>query len=116
VTFQVDIESIDEAGSTVLNLAPATASAITYLHDHVGFDGFGDSGIFVSAIGVLDQIRSAVDDELTHLRDLLTATATELTATASHYRTTDEEAASRLDRLYHYQATTQYGPGRQEAR
>jgi hypothetical protein len=116
VTFQVDIDSIDEASRTFLNLAPATASATTYLHDHVGLDGFGDSGIFVSAIGVLDQIRSAVDDELAHLRDLLTATATELTATASHYRATDEAAATRLDRLYHYQATTQYGLGRQEAR
>ncbi|MBW0252533.1 hypothetical protein [Cellulomonas sp. PS-H5] len=97
-------------------LRPSITAAESYVAQHIKLDGLGDSGLFITAIGVLDGIRTALESELAHLGTVLESSAQEVRATAASYRTTDDATAATMDRLYHYVPTSQYGNARQEPR
>ena len=116
MSFHVDEAALDEAAMNLDGLRPSITSAESYVATHVKLDGLGDSGLFITAIGVLDGVRSALESELAHLRAVLDASAQEVRATAASYRATDDSAAATMDRLYHYVPAATYGSGRQEPR
>lgn len=99
MSFRV-IEALDGVAQRLTALASEVSAAETYNRAHVDLSGLGDSGIFVTATAVLDDIQAAVDAELAHLRRLTSSSAQELHATARQYRSTDEAAAARLDASY----------------
>ncbi|GIG36228.1 hypothetical protein Cpa01nite_16090 [Cellulomonas pakistanensis] len=107
---------MDDAAVKLDQSIPSIGAAESYVASHVKLNGLGDSGLFVTAIGVLDGIRSALESELAHLRTVVEASAQEVRATAVSYRATDDATAATMDRLYHYVPTTMYGNGRQEPR
>ncbi|UJP40630.1 hypothetical protein [Cellulomonas palmilytica] len=100
MTFRVDESKLDAAAQALTDLAGDTSTARTYARSHVELKGgLGDSGIFVTAIGVLDDVRAAVEAELSRLRELTEASARELRLTAQTYRRTDDATDARLDAL-----------------
>lgn len=98
--FRVNEAMLGRAAEKLTTLSGEVSAAESYNTSHVDLTGLGDSGIFVTAIGVLDQVRQAVDGSLGHLRELTTGSASELRATARQYRTTDDATDARMDRTY----------------
>jgi hypothetical protein len=113
VSFDVKESALVESSAAIAGLTPAISSAETYLNEHVTLSGFGDSGIFMQATGVLDDVRASIQDELRHLRALLSSSAAELAATAELYRTTDDQARTAMDRLYYTAGALRGTPGKQ---
>ncbi|VTR76652.1 hypothetical protein [Cellulomonas hominis] len=99
--FNVSEEVLTNSSGILTGLEPAVATARSYLDEHVTLDGFGDSGIFLQATGVLEDVRSAMADELNRLSQLLQASAAELSATADLYRSSDDRTRQTMDRLYY---------------
>lgn len=100
MTFRVDESKLDAAAHALSVLAEDVSTARTYTRSHVELrGGLGDSGMFVTAIGVLDDVRAAVEAELSRLKDLTEASARELTLTAQTYRRTDDATDARMDAL-----------------
>lgn len=97
----------------LVQLEPAVEIAKSYLNQHVVLDGFGDSGIFLQATGVLEDIRDSTSAELARLRELLRASAAELNATAELYRSTDDRTRQAMDRLYYSGGAVASTTGRQ---
>ena len=109
--FRVEEGALDDAAAHLMPLVGDVATARSYTARHVSLaGGYADSGIFVTAIGVLREIASAMDDQLAHLRSLTLASAAELRDTADSYRTTDDATDARMDRTYTPAARP---PGRQ---
>lgn len=99
--FRVDETSLDQAAATLRSGATSIGTAERYAGRHVSLHGgLGDSGVFATAIRVLDDVRTALEAELAHLREITTASAAELGATAESYRATDDETDRRLDASY----------------
>lgn len=101
MSFDVREESLTESSGILTGLEPAVATAKSYVNEHVTLSGFGDSGIFLQATGVLEDVRSAMTAELGRLGELLRASAAELSATADLYRSTDDRTRQTMDRLYY---------------
>ncbi|WP_282946503.1 hypothetical protein [Cellulomonas endometrii] len=116
MSFHVDETVLDEAATRLDGLQPSIGSAESYVGMHVKLNGLGDSGLFITAIGVLDGVRAALESELAHLRTVVESSAQEVRATAASYRATDDATAATMDRLYHAVPTVTYGHGRQEPR
>lgn len=100
MAFRVDEGVLDSAADRLTDLGPAVTRAEVYTAAHVDLGGLGDSGIFITAIGVLDDIREAVEDELGQLRSLTLASAEELRATARDYQATDDAIDAAMDDRY----------------
>ncbi|GEA81905.1 hypothetical protein CUD01_23490 [Cellulomonas uda] len=100
MTFRVDEAKLDAAAQALTSLAGDTSTARTYVRSHVELSGgLGDSGMFVTAIGVLDDVRAAVEAEISRLKELTEASARELRLTAESYRRTDDATDARMDAL-----------------
>lgn len=113
--FRVEESALDAGAQQLTTLAREVTAARSYLADHVDLDGLGDSGIFVTSIGVLDSIRGAVQGSLRHLEELTSETAQELRATARTYRSSDDAAERDMEQTFDHGTAAAHpgwrGPG-----
>lgn len=102
--FSVDEAALMGAAEQLTTLRSVIEPAEAYVTEYVGLYGWGggagDSGIFVNAINTLNSARELVTSELDHLRDLATASAGELRASADTYWRTDNAVDAQHDALY----------------
>jgi hypothetical protein len=100
MAFRVDKSALESAADALTSVGRDQTRATSYIETHVNLHGgFGDSGIFVNAISVLENIREALDASLLRLRELTDASADELGLAAVKYHETDDAIDIRLDSL-----------------
>ena len=98
--FSIAESALDGYAQKLSALADDVGEATSYLEQHVSV-GLSDSGLLLSyVIPVSNSVESAVRDMLNRVQTLSRECATELRASASHYRRTDDTVDRTMDRTY----------------
>jgi len=100
MAFRVDETALDAAAQALTRLAADADTARTYTQTYVDLPGgLMDSGMFLNAISVLNDVRGTTEAELARLKELTEASARELRAVAQAYRASDDDSDARMDTL-----------------
>ncbi|OZM70047.1 hypothetical protein CFN78_27335 [Amycolatopsis antarctica] len=97
--FEADAKVIGEFGEKLDGLGSDAKEAKTYAEDYLQASR-GESGIFQTIVGVLDDARETLGNNYERLRKLQEAAATEVDRAAMMYDDTDKAAAERIDGTY----------------
>lgn len=97
--FKADANIIRVFGEDLNELVTDASKAKSYAEDHLQVSR-GESGIFQTIVGVLDDARETLGNNYERLRELQESAATEVDKAAVMYGETDQNEAERLDRTY----------------
>ncbi|MGW1162616.1 WXG100 family type VII secretion target [Streptomyces sp. NPDC002513] len=100
MTFEVKPEDLDGYSRQVERAAEDMHQAQEYIKKYGDMGAFTGQGLFLWATGMHSQAMDGVKDVVTRLHALLAASAKELAKSADHYRSTDQDQASKLDATY----------------
>lgn len=100
--LEVDAVEIDKFAAILKKLADENANATAYIDKWLRVDNtvWGDGGLIRLGLGAISEAYSALKPNYETLGRLSEAAATELTAVAQMYRTTEKANAAALDRTY----------------
>jgi uncharacterized protein YukE len=100
--LDVDPDEVDKFATSLKKLADENASATAYIDKWLVVDNTvrGDGGLIRLGLGAISEAYDKLKPNYETLGMLSAAAATELTAVAQMYRTTDKANAAALDRTY----------------
>jgi len=94
--FDVTTSVLRTQQGRLQSLADDTAAAVTYAESHLSLT-WADSMAFAHVDNVARDVRDALTNTLGRIKDVLSASGTELTLTADDYDARDEEARAAMD-------------------
>ncbi|MFJ8363653.1 hypothetical protein [Streptomyces sp. NPDC093984] len=100
MAFEVKPDDLDGYSRQVERAAEDVHQAQEYIKKYGDMGAVTGQGLFLWATGMHSQAMDGVNDVVTRLHGLLTASAKELSKSAEYYRTTDQDQASKLDATY----------------
>ncbi|MFI5715029.1 type VII secretion target [Nocardia sp. NPDC051750] len=100
--LEVNPDEVDKFAASLKKLADENANAIAYIDKWLKVDNtvWGDGGLIRVGLGAVSEAHHKLRPNYEALGRLAEAAATELTAVAQMYRTTDKTNAAALDRTY----------------
>lgn len=100
--LEVDPDEVDKFAASLKKLADENVDAIAYIDKWLRVDNtvWGDGGLIRVGLGAISEAYDKLKPNYETLGNLSEAAATELTAVAQMYRTTDRTNATALDRTY----------------
>ncbi|WP_039821537.1 type VII secretion target [Nocardia testacea] len=100
--LEVDPDQVEKFSASLKKLADENASATAYIDKWLVVDNsvWGDGGLIRLGLGAISEAYDKLKPNYETLGRLSAAAATELTAVAQMYRTTDRANAAALDRTY----------------
>lgn len=100
--LEVDPDEVDNFAATLKKLTDENADATAYIDKWLRVDNtvWGDGGLIRVGLDAISEAYDKLKPNYETLGRLSEAAATELTAVAQMYRTTDKGTAAALDRTY----------------
>ncbi|MGI5505006.1 hypothetical protein [Lentzea sp. CA-135723] len=99
MSFKAEPSSLDTFAAVLEGLGGDVAAAKDYLHKHLSYD-YGDARMFANIANANNDTKTAVNDSLARLADVVVKSAAELHKSARMYRNTDDNEERRLDATY----------------
>lgn len=98
--FHVEPRAIRDFAQHMTRCRDDALDGIGYLERNgsLSWDQLGASNFLLGLKGAHDQVMAELGERLTHLKDVLERSATELDRTATYYEETDTTAATDFDR------------------
>lgn len=100
MTFSVEPQALREFGTWLDEMTDQTEAAISYA-GHARIDNGGHANLMLKIIPAVEEIAASSDEVFRHLRDALSASATEIFGTARLYEDLDAATAAALDEAAH---------------